>query len=98
MYKTSMALDVEYLLSYLEDELRGIPRLRIHTVAPTGTKQAADLPQNYDPSSSDAHLKRGVRVRADSREFFFPAAWVHGQMDQIQKQATEIKDYCAANF
>ena len=94
MYKVSMDLEIEYLLSYLEDDLRGIPDIRIHPVAPSGMQKSVDMPQDYDPQSNDAHLKRGVRVRADSREFFFPASWVRDARDQIQKQSAEIRAYC----
>ena len=89
-----MDIDIEYLISYLEDELRDIPNLRIHPVAPTGTKKSVDLPQDYDPNASQVHLNRGVRIRADSREFFFPAYWVNGHLDEMRKQAEYIREYC----
>jgi hypothetical protein len=88
-----MNLDIEYLLYYLEDELRGLPNLRIHPVAPASTRKAPDLPQDYDPNESQLHLTRGVRVRVSSREYFFPASWAHQNVQAIKDQAAEIKSF-----
>lgn len=89
-----MDAHIEYLLTFLEDELRDLADLRIHPVAPTGTQKAPDLPQDYDPEEHNVHKTRGVRVRADSREFFFPVSWIQdGDFDQIKRQALEIREY-----
>jgi hypothetical protein len=86
-----MAVDVQYLLGFLEDELSHIPDIRIHPVAPSLTQKAIDLPQDYDEDAHDTHLRRGVRVKAGSRDFFFPAQWVTGQrMDLVYAQTKEI--------
>jgi hypothetical protein len=89
-----MNASVEYLLSFLQDELRDWGELRIHPVAPTGTRKSPDLPQDYDPEENRVHLNRGVRVRVDSREYFFPADWVEqGNFHQVMQQAREIRAY-----
>ncbi len=93
-----MDIHIEYLLYFLEDELQGLEGLRIHPVAPAGTTKSPDLPQDYDPNENHVHLQRGVRIRAGSREYFFPASWVvNHQMDLIKNQAVEIKEYWLAN-
>jgi hypothetical protein len=89
-----MNAPVEYLLSFLSDELRDYPGLRIHAVAPTGFQKSPDLPQDYDPEEGRVHLNSGVRVRISSREYFFPAEWVEeGRFDQVQSLALEIRSY-----
>ena len=94
MHQVSMDINIEYLLYFLEDELRDLEDIRIHPVAPAGTKKSPDLPQDYDPNENSIHLRRGVRVRAGSREFFFPASWVESkQMELIREQALEIRDF-----
>jgi len=86
-----MAVDVQYLLGFLEDELSHIENIRIHPVAPSSTKKAIDLPQDYDAEANNVHLQRGVRVRVGSREYFFPANWVNDQrMDLVYAQTKEI--------
>jgi hypothetical protein len=93
MRSVSIAVDVEYLLGFLEDELSNIPDIRVHAVAPSGVKKAIDLPQDYDPESNDLHLQRGVRVRHGSRDFFFPANWVNdNRMDLVYAQVKEIRE------
>ena len=87
-----MDLDIEYILYYLEDEFRDLSDYRMHPVAPTGTQKSVDLPQDYDPNENDVHLARGVRVRAKSRDYFFPAYWVtSGQLEQMRELAKEIR-------
>ena len=87
-----MTLEIEYLLHFLEDEFGSHPDIRIHAVAPSSTKRAPDLVQDYDPESNELHLKTGVRVRVGSREYFFPAHWVKSSDHaRIQAQATEIR-------
>ena len=94
MKSVSMAVDVEYLLSFLQDELASVTEVRISPVAPSLTQKAMDLPQDYDEESNDVHRLRGVRVRVGSRDFFFPAAWVTSQrMDLVYAQAKEILEF-----
>ncbi len=89
-----MNASVEYLLSFLQDELRDFGDLRIHPVAPTGIQKSPDLPQDYDPEEGRVHLHQGVRVRISSREFFFPAEWVEeGRFNQVKDLADEIRNY-----
>lgn len=84
-----------YLLDFLKDELGSIPEIRIHPVVPSTTLRSPDLPQDYDPESETVHTLCGVRVRRDSREYFFPVEWVkNGQFQLIQQEAAQVrKDY-----
>ncbi len=94
MKAVSIGVDVEYLLGYLKDELSDLPELRIHPVAPSSTQKSIDLPQDYDPNSNDVHLRRGVRVRMQSREFFFSAQWVKDQrLDLVYDLVAEIRKF-----
>ena len=90
----SMDPNIEYLLGYLTDELRDLAGLRIHPVAPSGTRKSLDLPQDYDANENRVHLNRGVRIRALSRDYFFPVEWViDGKTTLIQELASEIREY-----
>ena len=92
--RVSMDVNIEYLLTFLQDELSDIPDLRIHPVAPSGTMRSPDLPQDYDPEEKQVHLDRGVRVRIGSRDYFFPVDWVlQNEFDRIKAQATEIREF-----
>jgi len=89
-----MDIHIEYILSFLEDELKDLQGLRIHPVAPSKAQKAVDMPQNYDPHESNVHTTRGVRVRAGSREYFFPAQWAaDGEFQKIKDQAEEIRTF-----
>ncbi|MBS1958175.1 MAG: hypothetical protein JST80_01760 [Bdellovibrionales bacterium] len=92
-HKVSMDIDVEYLLYFLEDELRDLPDVRIHAVAPSTTRKSPDLPQDYDPNEGKLHLTRGVRVVVSSREYFFPASWAKDDVEAIRKQAQDVRDF-----
>jgi hypothetical protein len=93
MKSVSMGIDVQYLLGFLEDELKDIEDVRISTVAPSLTQKAMDLPQDYDPNENDIHLLRGVRVRVSSREYYFPASWVNdNRLDLVHAQVKEIHE------
>jgi hypothetical protein len=100
MHSVSMDIHIEYLLSYLQDEFKDIPLLRIHPVAPTGLRKSIDLPQDYDPQESDLHVKRGVRIRVSSRDFFFPVSWVtNQQLEKVRALVEEIRSiYFPAEF
>ena len=94
-----MDINIEYLLYFLEDELRDLTDIRLHPVAPATTQQSPDLPQDYDPNENTVHLNRGVRVRVSSREYFFPASWVEEhKMDLIREQALEIRAFWESLF
>ena len=89
-----MDINVQYLLGFLEDELRDLPDLRIHPVAPSSTRKSPDLPQDYDTNEGTLHLTRGVRVRVSSRDYFFPVEWaMDGSRDKIQELANEIRNF-----
>ena len=89
-----MDRNIEYLLGFLTDELRDLPGLRIHPVAPSGIRKSLDLPQDYDAAENRVHLNRGVRIRAMSRDYFFPVEWViEGKTALIAEQAAEIREY-----
>jgi hypothetical protein len=89
-----MSLEVEYLTQFLEDELRGLSDFRIFPVLQSSTQRSLDLVQDYDPESNDVHTRTGVRVRAGSREYFFPTSWVSGgQSNLIHEQAKEIREF-----
>ena len=94
----SMDIHVEYLLSYLQDELRDLEGLRIHPVAPSGTRKSVDLPQDYDPNVGQVHRNRGVRVRAGSREYFFSAEWSQNHdFNKIKQLSDEVRQFYLNN-
>ena len=89
-----MGIDIEYLLTFLADELQGLDDVRILATLPSTTRKAADMPQDYDPNEHSVHLNRGVTVRAGSRDYFFPAEWAtSGKQDLITTLAREIRDF-----
>ena len=91
-----MDIDIEYLLNFLGEELAAVGEsheLRISPILPISTVRAPDLPQDYDARANKLHSTRGVQVRVDSREFFFPAEWVaRKDFAQIHREAAEIRD------
>ena len=90
----SMDRNIQYLLGFLEDEFRDLPDVRIHPVAPTGTRKSQDLPQDYDPNENRVHLNRGVRIRVSSRDYFFPVEWIiEHQMARVHDLAREVREY-----
>ena len=90
----SMDVHIEYLLSFLQDEFRDLEDLRIHAVAPSGTRKSPDLPQDYDPNEGKVHRNRGVRVRVSSREYFFPVEWViDGKNESLKTLASEVRTF-----
>lgn len=87
-----MDASLEYLLSYLEEEFRSFPEVRVRVVQPSGTLRSPDLEQDYDPESNDLHRRQGVNVRVRSREYFFPSEWVaSGRYSEISRLAAEIR-------
>lgn len=91
-----MASPLVQLLVLLEDEFRDLPELRIRTVAPSTTRRAADLEQDYDPESSDIHRVSGVRIQCKKREYFFPEEWMReGRRNEIEKQIQVIREAIA---
>lgn len=94
MRSVSMSVEIEFLLSYLEEELGAHEGVRVRPIAPTGTIRSIDLPQDYDPEANTLHSTRGVKVTARSRDYFFPAEWVTGgKMALVHRQAAEIREY-----
>ncbi|MEW6056927.1 MAG: hypothetical protein AB1540_09965 [Bdellovibrionota bacterium] len=84
---------LEYLLSFLEDEFRSYPEVRVMVSPSTSTKRSPDLVQDYDPETSTLHRNRGVVVRTAKREYYFPSEWVEmKRYDQVQKLAGQIKE------
>ena len=95
----SMDQNIEYLLGFLMDEFRDFPEIRIHPVAPSGTRKSMDLPQNYDPEESTVHLNRGVRIKVMSRDYFFPVDWVIlGKQNLIQELANDVREYALSHY
>lgn len=93
MSRSFVTREIEYLLMFLEDEL-GAYDVRVHAVLPTGTMRSPDLVQDYDAESNRVHENRGVRVRAGSREYFFPEAWVkEGKTELVHALAAEIRTF-----
>lgn len=91
-----MDVHIGYLMSLLEDEFSQIEDIRILAVFPSAIVRSPDLPQDYDPESSDLHLKSGVRVLTKrGREYFFPKHWVtsnqsnliHATIEEIRSEA-----------
>jgi hypothetical protein len=88
-----MDLHLEYLRSYLAEEFEHYPNVRIRVPPGAGTQKAVDLIQDYDPEVNDIHLRRGVTIYANTREYFFPVQWVaHKQFDEIKKLAEKIRE------
>lgn len=91
--RSALDQNTGYLMSLLEDEFSSRDDVRIVPMLPAGTVRSPDLPQNYDPESSDLHLKKGVRVIARNRDYFFPTQWVSSKRsDLIHATIDEIKD------
>jgi len=91
-----MASPLVQLLVFLEDEFRDLPDLRIRTVAPSTTRRALDLEQDYDPESSDVHRVTGVRIQCKKREYFFPEEWMReGRRSEIEQQIRVIREAIA---
>ncbi len=88
-----MSPSLEYLLSYLEEEFRNYPDVRIRVSPASGVKRSPDLVQDYDPSASSLHLERGVIVRTKTREYYFPVEWIEQkQFMEVEKLALRIRD------
>ncbi len=84
-----------YLLDFLRDDLGDIPDIRIHPVLPSGTMRSPDLPQDYDAENETVHKLCGVRIRRDSREYFFPVQWVkEGNFKKVQEEAQTVREEC----
>jgi len=89
-----MSIEIEYLLSFLSDEIGGFEDVHIRPVLPSGTRRSVDLVQDYDSETSDVHSRNGVRVRASGREYFFPVSWVREKRsDLVHALAEEIREY-----
>jgi hypothetical protein len=83
---------LEYLISFLQDEFGDTSGVRVRLIQPSGTLRSPDLPQDYDPETQSLHQRRGVEVRAGSREFFFPVEWVQSKrFSEVVKQVAEVR-------
>ena len=88
-----MNTTLEYLYSYLQDEFAAYPEARVRLLPRAGTRRSIDLPQDYDPESSDLHRQSGVIVKVGSREHFFPEEWISGKrFDEVRRLASQIRD------
>jgi hypothetical protein len=89
-----MDRELSYLLSFLEDEFRDFPEVRVRVAPKAGTQRSPDLPQDYDAESNDLHLRRGVFVKTRRKEFYFPLDWWHDRKhSHIHRQTEEILEY-----
>lgn len=89
-----MDRDLAYLLSFLEDEFRDYPDVRVRVSPKAGAIRSPDLPQDYDPESNDLHIRRGVFVTTRRREYYFPLEWWNDKKhDQIHSQTEEIIEF-----
>jgi hypothetical protein len=86
--------NLEYLLSFLSEEFSGYPGVRVRATPRSGIKRSIDLVQDYEPESSDLHLRSGVMVTAKGREYYFPVEWVvDKKFGEIQKNASLIREW-----
>jgi len=89
-----MGVDIEFLRSFLEDEFASVEGTRILIVLPSGTRRSVDLHQDYDSDANDLHSRRGVKVLAKSREYFFPATWIsEKKMSLVHAQVAELREF-----
>src|SRR4051812_29906573 len=87
------------LVSYLQEEFQGCTGVRIRIRQLATTTRSIDLPQDYDPETSDLHRAQGVMVTAFGREYFFPLAWASGRNSSaVDQNIQEIKDYLDFSF
>jgi len=85
---------IEYLLSFLQDEFRNDPEVRVRVHQRAVTKRSPDLVQDYDPETSNLHSRTGIDVRVKSREYFFPMEWAQGPgRKQVDLVIREIRDF-----
>ena len=88
-----MDAELEYLLSFLEQEFAGDPDIRVRLSPRAGTKRSVDLVQDYDASSASLHKERGVFVKSVLFEYYFPAEWVREkQFSKLYALVDEIKE------
>ncbi|HAR43554.1 MAG TPA: hypothetical protein DCS07_13155 [Bdellovibrionales bacterium] len=89
-----MDFAVEYLLSFLQDEFRNEPEIRIRVHQRSVTLRSPDLLQDYDPETSNLHTLTGVDVRVRSREYFFPSEWAQGPARRnVDQLVLEIREF-----
>jgi hypothetical protein len=87
-----MDLNLGYLLTLLEDEFLSREGVRIVPTFPSTLSRSPDLEQDYDPESNNLHTRKGVRVQALGREYFFPLTWVtENNQKEILEQIEEIR-------
>ena len=89
-----MDAETAHLLSFLQDEFRNEPDVRVRIRHRAVTRRSVDLEQDYDPESNSLHLDRGVMVKARSREYFFRAEWATGrERSKVDSLVQEIRDF-----
>ena len=87
-----MDISLGYLLTLLEDEFQSREEVRIVPAFPSTLSRSPDLEQDYDPTSNHLHTRKGVRVQALGREYFFPLTWVtEKKQKEILDQIEEIR-------
>jgi len=94
MKPRSSAVDLQlgYLLTLLEDEFQSIEGVRVVPAFPSTLSRSPDLEQDYDPTSNQLHTRKGVRVQALGRDYFFPLQWViEKKQSDILNQIEEIR-------
>ncbi len=84
---------LEALIMYLEDEFRGVSGVRLRKVQPASLTRSPDLEQDYDPMSSNLHVRRGVSVNVRGREFFFSTEMAAGPRSHVESQVVEMRAY-----
>ncbi len=77
-------MNMGYLITLLEDEFQSREGVRVIPSFPSTLMRSPDLEQDYDQESNQLHTRKGVRVQAQGRDYFFPLNWV------IEKKQTEI--------
>ncbi len=91
-----MASPLIQLLILIEDEFRDTTGVRVRTIAPSTTRRAADLEQDYDPESSSIHKVAGVKVQTRKKEYFFPEEWILDPgRREISRLVEEIREALA---
>ncbi len=82
------------LLNLLEDEFRDLEEVRIRPHFRAKIRRSPDLPQDYDPESSNLHTKCGVSVQVKNREFHFQEEWQAQKNHRlIQELIDEIREW-----
>jgi hypothetical protein len=88
-----MDMELGSYLSFLEDEFRDFPEVRIRLSPKGGVIRSPDLIQDYDPETNHIHIERGIFVRTSLKEYYFPLDWwKNRQQEKIYRQIEEIRE------